>query len=143
MSFDCMIRFRRLTPSLLDAWLIDQRLQAPHRHYRLRLWRENRRGLAALREELVAYIDEAFDDARRRLRRGFEDDLSPFHDPPSDPAANYPALLHHVTLQGYFGETLAVMAVEHWGAHGATDWVVQPPPSDPGEMSVHGGLGWG
>jgi hypothetical protein len=37
---------------------------------------------------------------------------------------NYPALLHRVTLQGYFGETLAVMAVEHWGAHGHMDWVV-------------------
>lgn len=119
-----MIRFRRLTPALLEAWLIDQRQQVPHDRYRLRLWREDRTGLAAIRQELVAYIDEAFDDARRRLRRGFEDDLSPFCDPPSDPAANFPALLNRVTLQGYFGETLAVMAVEHWGAHGAIDWVV-------------------
>lgn len=119
-----MVRFRRLTPALLDAWLIDQRLQVPHRGYRLRLWREDRTGLAAIRDELVAYMDEAFDDARKRLRRGFEDDLSPFHDPPSDPAANYPALLNRITLQGYFGETLAVIAVEHWGAHGTTDWVV-------------------
>jgi hypothetical protein len=27
-------------------------------------------------------------------------------------------------LQGYLGETLAVLAVEHWGAHGHADWVV-------------------
>jgi hypothetical protein len=63
-------------------------------------------------------------DTRQRIRRGFEDDLSPFNDPAADPAANYPALLHRVTLQGYLGETLAILAVEHWGAHGHTDWVV-------------------
>jgi hypothetical protein len=27
-------------------------------------------------------------------------------------------------LQGYAGETLAVLAVEHWGAHGHMDWIV-------------------
>jgi hypothetical protein len=119
-----MIRFRRLTPEVLDAWLVDQRLASAHARYRLRLWRENRAGLAAIRGEVIAYVDEAFEDARRRIRRGFEDNLSPFRDPPDDPAANYPALLHRMTLQGYLGETLAVMAVEHWGAHGHTDWVV-------------------
>lgn len=119
-----MIRSRRLTLDLLDAWLVDQRLPSPHERYRLRVWRENRSALASIKAELELYIEEAFDDARRRLRRGFEDDLSPFNDPPSDPAANYPALLHRVTLQGYFGETLAVLAVEHWGAHGQTDWAV-------------------
>lgn len=113
-----------MTRALLDAWLVDQRLSNSHARYRLRVWRENRDALAAIRDELKFYLDEAFDDARQRLRRGFEDELSPFDDPPSDPAANYPALLHRVTLQGYFGETLAVIAVEHWGAHGQTDWVV-------------------
>jgi hypothetical protein len=73
---------------------------------------------------MLAYLDEAFEDPRLRIRRGFEDDLSPFSDPAHDPAANYPALLHRVTLQGYLGETLAVIAVEHWGAHGHTDWIV-------------------
>jgi hypothetical protein len=119
-----MIRSRRLTISLLNAWLIQHALPNPHARYRLRLWREDRAGLAALRTELLAYFEEAFDDARRRIRDGFEDDLSPFNDPARDPAANYPALLNRVTLQGYFGETLAVLAVEHWGAHGRTDWVV-------------------
>ena len=119
-----MIRFRRLTDSLLNAWLVDQRLASAHRDYRLRVWRENRVCLPAIQAELIAYIEEAFDDARRRIRRGFEDTLSPFSDHATDPAANYPALLHHITLQGYWGETLAVIAVEHWGAHGYTDWRV-------------------
>ena len=119
-----MIRFRRLTPALLNAWLVNQQLASTHARYRLRVWRENRVALAAIRAEMLAYLDEAFEDARLRIRRGFEDDLSPFSDPAHDPAANYPALLHRVTLQGYLGETLAVIAVEHWGAHGHTDWIV-------------------
>jgi hypothetical protein len=119
-----MIRFRRLTRELLNAWLIEQQLPNSHERYRLRVWRENSAGLAAIQAELIAYIDEAFEDARRRIRRGFQDDLSPFNGPVNDPAANYPAFLHRVTLQGYLGETLAVLAVEHWGAHNYTDWKV-------------------
>jgi hypothetical protein len=119
-----MIRFRRLTAQHLDAWLVDQRIVSNHVNYRLRVWRENRLGLAAIRSELIAYIEESLDDARRRIRCGFEDSLSPFNDPVTDPAANYPAQLHRITLQGYWGETLAVLAVEHWGAHGHTDWRV-------------------
>lgn len=119
-----MIRFRRLTPALLNAWLVDQQVVSIHARYRLRVWRENRQALTAIRDELVSYIEEAFEDARMRIRRGFEDDLSPFIDPANDPAANYPALLHRVTLQGYLGETLAALAVEHWGANGHMDWIV-------------------
>ena len=119
-----MIRYRRLTPQLLDAWLVNQPVARAHSRYRLRVWRENRAGLAAIQAELIAYVQEAFKDARRRIQGGFEDNLSPFSDPAVDPAANYPKLLHRVTLLGYLGETLAVLAVEHWGAHGHTDWVV-------------------
>lgn len=120
-----MIRFKRLTLSLLDAWLIDQQVPCgAHQNYRLRVWRENHAEFGPIQTEISAYIEEAFDDARRRIRRGFEDDLSPFNDPATDPATNYPALLHRITLQGYFGEMLAVLAVEHWGAHGHTDWKI-------------------
>lgn len=120
-----MIRHRRLTPNNLDAWLVAQVIpQSTNGNYRLRLWRENRACLDGILDELKAYIEEAFDDACKRVRRGFEDSLSPFNDPATDPAANYPALLHRITLQGYFGETLAAIAVEHWGAHGHTDWSV-------------------
>lgn len=119
-----MIRRNRLTLTLLDLWLVNQAVEHTHPNYRLRVWRENRDCLAAICNELITYFDEAHDDARRRIRRGFEDDLSPFDDPAVDPAANYPARLHRATLQGYLGETLAVIAVEHWGAHGHRDWVV-------------------
>src|SRR5688572_3464398 len=116
-----MIRVRRLTPALLNAWLVDQRLPGQHARYRLRLWREDATALPALRTEIRAYIEEALDDARRLLRSGFEDSLSPFSVPQPDPAANYPAALNRVTLQGYFGETLAALAVEHWGAANHSD----------------------
>ena len=119
-----LIRFRRLTSALLDAWLVDQRLAGARPQYRLRLWRETSTAFPALRGELWAYIDEALEDSRRRLRRGFEDSLSPFNDPAVDPAANYPAALHRITLQGYFGETIGGLAVEHWGAAGHADWQV-------------------
>jgi hypothetical protein len=119
-----MIRTRRLTVTLLADWLVEQPVNGSHARYRLRLWRESRSALAVIQTELRLYFDEAFEDARHRLRRGFEDALSPFDDPAPDPAANYPALLHQVTLRGYFGEILAVVAVEHWGAHGHSDWVV-------------------
>jgi hypothetical protein len=119
-----MIRLRRLTLALLNAWLVGQPIPNANARYRLRLWREERAGLDAIRAELKAYITESFNDARKRLRQGFEDTLSPFNDPLIDPAANYPRALHKVTLQGYLGETLAVLAVEHWGAHGHSDWKV-------------------
>ena len=119
-----LIRVRRLTPGLLDAWLVDQQLAGARGSYRLRLWRETAAAFPPLRDELRAYIHEAFKDARRRLRRGFEDSLSPFNDPALDPAANYPAALNRMTLQGYFGETIGVIAVEHWGAAGHADWQV-------------------
>ena len=124
-----MIRNRRVTVPLLNAWLIDGNAPAGTAQYRLRLWREKRNALAALRPELLLYLEEAFDDARRRLRRGFEDALSPFGGGIEDPAANYPAALHQVTLQGYFGKMLGVLAVEHWGAAGYDDW--QVPASSP------------
>lgn len=119
-----MIRFRRLPSVSLDAWLVDQQLPHTHARYRLRVWKEAHASLASLRDELIAYVQETLDDARVRIRKGFEDDLSPFDDPLHDPAANYPAFLNRISLQGYLGETLAVMAVEHFGAHGHQDWQI-------------------
>jgi hypothetical protein len=119
-----MIRSRRLTLALLNAWLIDQRVSSTHPNYRLRVWREDPNAFPPIQQELSAYVAEAMDDARQKLRRGFEDNLSPFSEIATDPAANYPALLHRITLQGYWGETLGILAIEHWGASGHSDWVV-------------------
>lgn len=119
-----MIRFRRLTLHPLNAWLVAQPVTSSQRKYELRVWREVNANFAALRDELIDYAQEALDDARARIRKGFEDNLSPFSDPVDDPAAHYPAMLNRITLQGYLGETLAGLAVEHFGAFGKTDWHV-------------------
>lgn len=119
-----MIRFRRLTLQPLNAWLVAQPVSGSHRKYELRVWREVNANFAALQDELIAYAQEALDDARARIRKGFEDNLSPFSDLVDDPAAHYPAMLNRITLQGYLGETLAGLAVEHFGAFGKRDWHV-------------------
>jgi hypothetical protein len=119
-----MIRTKRLTQNTLGAWLLQGTTLNVHPTYRLRVWKEVHSSLAPLKAELISYVQEALDDARRRMRHGFEDSLSPFFDPAMDPARNYPAKLHRVTQQGYFGETLAALAVEHYGAIGHTDWQV-------------------
>lgn len=119
-----MIRFRRIDLGLLNAWLQSVPLPQAQRDYLVRLWRENPAQRGPVLAELRAYIHEALSDAIGRLRRGFEDDLAPFDCPVFDPAANYPALLHLITLQGYFGEIMAGLAVEHWGARGRLDWNV-------------------
>lgn len=99
-------------------------MQAYTKGYRLRVWREVSANFAPLRDELIAYAQEALDDARFKIRQGLADELSPFADGEEDPAANYPAVLHRVTLQGYLGETLAGLAIEHFGAFGESDWHV-------------------
>lgn len=119
-----MIRFRRITLHPLQTWMTPQPGAGVKGRYELRVWREVNANLAGVRDELLAYVQEALDDARSRLRKGFEDPLSPFSDPAEDPAANYPAMLNRITLQGYLGETFAGLFVEHFGAFGATDWLV-------------------
>lgn len=119
-----MIRFLRVNLQPLQAWLAAQTLPKGPARYRLRVWREAKGKFAPVRDEMISYAQEALDDARRRIRKGFEDDLSPFKGAADDPAAHYPAMLNCITLQGYLGETLAGLAVEHFGAFGHSDWHV-------------------
>ncbi|TWB36925.1 hypothetical protein [Nitrospirillum pindoramense] len=119
-----MIRFRRIALNPLNDWLSAKPSSGSHGKYELRVWREVNANFAAVRDELIAYAQEALDDARARIRKGFEETLSPFSDAADDPAAHYPAMLNRITLQGYLGETLAGLAVEHFGAFGENDWCV-------------------
>lgn len=119
-----MIRFRRISRVTLQRWLVEQPRPTGNGSYHLRLWREELARRCDVLAELVAYFQEALEDARLRLRSGFEDALSPFNDPVLDPAANYPGLLHRNTLKGYLGETFAALAVEHWDIHNRNDWQV-------------------
>jgi hypothetical protein len=108
----------------LNVWLVEQQRVAGNGSYHARFWSEDASRRTAVMNELRAYFQEALDDARRRLRSGFEDHLSPFTDSKLDPADNYPSALHRFTLQGYLGETFAALAVEHWDIHGRRAWQV-------------------
>ena len=121
-----MIRSCRISLGPLKRWLVQQGQPKYSEQYRLRVWQEEKAELDTVRGGLVAYVQEALDDARRMMRCGLSDSLSPFDDdvPDPDPAANYPAALHRNTLKGYFGETLAGLVVEHFGAFGNDDWHV-------------------
>ncbi len=119
-----MIRASKLTPAKVNAWLVNHPVPATHATYRLRLSRSEPKALPAFSAELKTYMLEALDDAKARLRRGFTDPLSPFSIPSPDPAALYPSHLHRVTLMGYFGETMAGLAVESWGYIGKANWYV-------------------
>ena len=121
-----MIRSCRISIGPLKRWLVQHGQPKYSGQYRLRVWREDKAELDTVRAALVAYLQEALDDARRKMRFGLSDSLSPIDDevPDPDPAANYPAALHRKTLQGYFGETLAGLVVEHFGAFGKEDWHV-------------------
>lgn len=121
-----MIRSCRISLGSLKRWLVQQGQPKYSGQYRLRVWQEDNAELDTVRGALVAYVQEALDDARRNMRCGLSDTLSPFNDdvPDPDPAANYPAAFHRNTLQGYFGETLAGLVVEHFGAFGNDDWHV-------------------
>jgi hypothetical protein len=111
----------------LEAWLTElpqgtEAVSSPA--YRLRIWKEQPNNFSPVLSEMQKYIELAHEDARLTLRKGFEDNLSPFSSDVLDPAANYPSMLNKITLQGYFGETLGVLAVEHWGAHGSNEWQI-------------------
>ena len=111
--------------SQLDTWLVNFPIPSIAPKFTLKLWREDRASLVApFKDMVVEYFDEAFEDARKSLRDALADDLCSFDDPTSDPAANYPAFLNRITQQGYLGEALGALAVEHWGAAGYTDWKV-------------------
>lgn len=117
-----MIRSCRIPLDLLKRWLVRQEQSKYSGQYRLRVWREDEAERESVLDELIDYVQEALDDARSKIRSGFSDSLSPFKNAASDPAANYPAALHRNTLKGYLGETLAGLAVEHFGAFGEEEW---------------------
>lgn len=119
-----MIRSCRISLGPLKRWLVQQGQPKYSKPYRLRVWREDNAELDTVRVGLIAYVQEALNDARRKIRCGLSDPLSPFDDDEPDPAANYPAALHRNTLLAYFGETLSGLAVEHFGAFGKDDWYV-------------------
>ncbi|KAF0247022.1 MAG: hypothetical protein FD180_139 [Planctomycetota bacterium] len=119
-----MIRSRRISIEGLAPWFSEELNRAENGSYVLRVLNERAGGRAVVWNELKAYVQEAHDDARRKLRAALAPDLSPFRSSTDDPASGYPQDLHIQTLMGYFGEILAGMAAEHTRLHNSQSWIV-------------------
>lgn len=118
-----MIRFRRIRPATLDAWLRDTLRHSVNGLYGHRELDEQPTARATVWPELHGYVQEAHEDARRKLRRALAPTLAPFTGLP-DPASGYPQDLHVSTLMGYLGEVIAGLIAEHKDVHGHSPWIV-------------------
>jgi hypothetical protein len=119
-----MIRFRKIRASTFDAWMAERLIRSPDGRYALRALDEQHPGRAGVWDELSGYVQEAHDDARRKLRKALAPTLSPFLGQPIDPASGYPQDLHVSTLMGYLGEVMAGLIAEHKDVHGAGAWMI-------------------
>lgn len=119
-----MIRFRKIRPEALGAWLSENLNRSTDGRYALRALEEQQPGRAGVWDELSGYVQEAHEDARRKLRKALAPTLSPFTAPPADPATGYPQDFHVSTLMGYLGEVMAGLIAEHRDVHGKADWKV-------------------
>lgn len=118
-----MIRTRRVAVDRLARWLGETHAGPASTAYRLRVLTENLPHRPPILPELLAYVEEAHEDTKRKLRRVLAPSLSPFLSPP-DPALGYPRDLHESSLMGYFGEVLAGLLLEHMTVHGHNSWRV-------------------
>jgi len=108
----------------LKEWLETDTVQASERYQHTRLVeRADRR--AAVLDDLRAFWRAAHADAKEYIRFALGyDTLDPLADPNADPAADFPAVLDLLTLQGYFGEVLAGLIAEYFEPHGEANWRV-------------------
>lgn len=117
-----MIRIRNVDPARLDAWLSEKPGASSGGAYKFRLLDEELPGRTVIWAELVAYVSEAHEDAKLKVRKALEPTLAPFTTPLADPAFGYPQDLNATTLMGYFGEVLAGLIVEHKSIHNRKEW---------------------
>ena len=86
---------------------------------------ENDGRRSAILPRLRAFVSDAHEDARARLRRLAGGSLDPLGEPlKRDPADGYPQRLHIQTLKGYFGVVLASAVAENFHPFGMKDWEV-------------------
>lgn len=73
---------------------------------------------------LRAFCQNALEDFRRRVRTLLGVSLDPLQAGVPDPLDGWPATCHPITLQGYFGETLAALMVERFPPFAENGWQV-------------------
>src|SRR5258708_261576 len=106
-------------------WLHDSLSESGDKKYRHRLFSERPHKRDEIFGELTSYVQNAHEDARKRLRKLVENTLDPFGPSSSfDPAKGYPELFHMQTLKGYFGEVFAGLIAEHFSPFNEDGWKV-------------------
>jgi len=106
-------------------WLKPNRSVSPDGMYCHQLLIEQSGFRSEILDQLICFFEEAHEDARRHIRQIAGISLDPLGQYPSqDPADGYPALLHIITLQGYFGEILAGLICEYFTPHDESGWKV-------------------
>lgn len=113
-----------ITQSKFSHWLQDTVSETRNKRYRHRLLTEYPNTRDEILEMLTAYVQNAHDDARRRLRKLAPNSLDPLGLPSFDPAKGYPELFHMNTLKGYFGEVFAGLIAEYFSPFGEDGWKV-------------------
>lgn len=109
----------------IGAWLKEDVTKTADGRYWHRLLVESSAGKDAALTRLKSLVRAAHDDSRKYLLSAFGDSLDPLEETAtSDFAASYPAMLALQTLYGYFGEILAGVSAETFGAFGLGPWVV-------------------
>jgi hypothetical protein len=106
-------------------WLHNSITESSDKKYRHRLFKEHSGRRSDILSELTRYIQNAHDDARKRLKKLTENSLDPLGaKAPFDPAEGYPNRFHMNTLQGYFGEIFAGLIAEHFSPFDDDGWKV-------------------
>jgi hypothetical protein len=117
---------RSLNSAAIKAWLMPTHSSNPNPKYRHTRLCENPQVWPSVSACVEAYFRQSHNDAVERLRRLTHTSLHPAGTgsalPP--PYHEYPFGLPPVTLQGYFGETLAGLLAESFSTAGHDDWEV-------------------
>jgi hypothetical protein len=109
----------------VSQWLSSSVQESLSRKYRHQLIIENLDNRPEILLELKDYIQNAHEDARRRLRKLAENTLDPLGETDGyDPAQGYPETLHRLTLQGYMGEVFAAIIAEYFSPFAISAWKV-------------------
>ena len=104
-------------------WLDESVVETSGRKYTFRLLKSISVFPEKIIDEIKVVVQDAHEDAKRRLRSLAGINLDPLGEPPVfDPAANYPECLDFQTLKGYFGEIFAGIVSVNYPHFGDNGW---------------------
>lgn len=109
--------------SNLSRWFEESVAESSKQKYTFRLLKSKTIFPKEVIDEIKIVVQDAHEDAKRRLRKLANINLDPLGEPPAfDPAAGYPELLDFQTLKGYFGEIFAGIVAVNYSHFGESGW---------------------